>query len=135
MIAASVTVDDHMLATCTKEHIEDYVYGNLERILSREVMKHVTIKEHHSMSSNQKTYTATVNVGSTSAVGASHITTTSGYNGTGTFTNNPISGRITKESEFRVLEFTKNGKPTRVELQYYDGEDWQKVPRIKIEEE
>jgi hypothetical protein len=35
-----------------------------------------------------------------------------------------------------VVEYTKNGKVTRVELQKYDeeGDEWFKIPRIQIEE-
>ena len=36
----------------------------------------------------------------------------------------------------RVVEYTKNGKVTRVELQKYDesNDDWLKIPRLQIEE-
>lgn len=36
--------------------------------------------------------------------------------------------------KFRVCEFTKNGKVTRVELQYYNDGFWEKIKRVKIEE-
>jgi hypothetical protein len=39
-------------------------------------------------------------------------------------------------SALRVVEFTKDDKVTRVELQRYDEQsrDWVKIPRVKIEE-
>jgi hypothetical protein len=39
--------------------------------------------------------------------------------------------------DLRVVEYTKNGKITRVELQRLDrkNDTWVKIPRIKIEEE
>lgn len=39
--------------------------------------------------------------------------------------------------DLRVVEYTKNGKITRVELQRLDrkNDTWVKIPRIKLEEE
>ena len=66
------------------------------------------------------------------------ISTSSAWNGVS------MSAPITRSSgssiyaseyeKFRVCEYTKNGKVTRVELQYNVDGMWEKIPRVKIEE-
>ena len=45
------------------------------------------------------------------------------------------TSNYSKEYErFRVCEYTKNGKVTRVELQYNVDGFWEKIPRVQVEE-
>ena len=69
------------------------------------------------------------------------ITTTSSWNGTSltmpitTSTGTGVYVDYSKEYErFRVCEYTKNGKVTRVELQYNVDGFWEKIQRVQIEE-
>lgn len=99
--------------------------------MSNEIMKHVDITTHSCPNTSSVTYTASLPITHTTANSLT-VGTSVGYNGT--FTNNHVSGIITKQPELRVMEYTKNGKVTRVELQYYDGDNWIKVPRHTFEE-
>lgn len=127
MIAAQVRVDNLMKLQVDKQYIEDYVNSNLADLITKEVMKTMTVTSKDDIVTDSTVYTATLPIPSSSIVG-----TSMGHNGT--FTNNRVSGIITKVPELRVMEYTKNGKVTRVELQYYDGDTWVKVPRHTFEE-
>jgi hypothetical protein len=131
MIKASVTVDSYRLYGLKEDEIEDYVRRELRSQMSNEIMKHVDVTSQHCRNTDSVTYTATLPISNTVTSGVI-VGSSAGYNGT--FTNNRISGIISKEPELRVMEFTKNGKVTRVELQYYDGDNWIKVPRHTFEE-
>lgn len=128
-LAATITVDNYMLVHMDDDEVEDYVHTKLRNLISNEVMKHVDIATTKNLDSN--TFTATLPIGNAATSGVI-VGSSVGYNGT--FTNNHVSGIITKRPELRVMEYTKNGKVTRVELQYYDGDDWIKVPRHQLEE-
>ena len=72
--------------------------------------------------------------------GNPHIGTNT-YTGSLTVSPNTISGFngtsanvIERAEELRVVEFTKNGKVARVELQRKTQNGWKKIPRIQIEE-
>lgn len=62
------------------------------------------------------------------------LTDTTSY--TGSFTASSFNGTsyVEKAEDLRVVEFTKNGKVARVELQRKTEHGWKKIPRIQIEE-
>jgi hypothetical protein len=133
MIKAAVTINSHMLHTSEPEDIEDYVHRELRTQIANEIMKTVDIDITTTKNALDDTITYSASLPITHSTASSVIVGSSvGYNGT--FTNNHVSGIITKQPELRVMEYTKNGKVTRVELQYYDGDDWIKVPRHQLEE-
>lgn len=131
MIKAAVTVDNYAMTRMDDDGIKNYVHEKLRSIISNEVMKHVDITTTKNTYDDTATYTATLPITHTTANSVT-VGTSAGYSGT--FTNNHTSGIITKPAELRVMEYTKNGKVTRVELQYYNGDDWIKVPRHQLEE-
>lgn len=130
-LVAAVTVDNAMLVRMDDDQIKDYVHNELRNIISNEVMKHADITTSKNLYDDTNTFTATLPI-THSTASSVIVGTSAGYNGT--FTNNHVSGIITKQPELRVMEYTKNGKVTRVELQYYNGDDWIKVPRHQLEE-
>lgn len=130
MIQAQVSVSSSMIYQMGEDGINRYVHSELAKMLTQENMKNMTISTRSDPLSDSVVYTATVPVTHTSANSIT-LGTSSNYNGT--FTNNH-SNVIIKNPELRVMEYTKNGKVTRVELQYYDGENWIKVPRHTLEE-
>ena len=129
---AAVTISSHMLDNSNQKDIEDYVHRELSAQITNEIMKHIDVATRENVLDDTVTYTAALPISNTITSGLI-IGSSGGYNGP-TFTNNHTSGIITKQPELRVMEFTKNGKVTRVELQYYDGDDWIKVPRHTFEE-
>lgn len=131
MITAEVRVDNLMKLQTDEEYVEGYVNSNLASLLTQEIMKTMTVTSRNDIATDSTVYTATLPITHTTANSIT-VGTSAGYNGT--FTNNHVSGIITKQPELRVMEFTKNGKVTRVELQYYDGDNWIKVPRHTFEE-
>lgn len=131
---ASVTVDSDMLMHMSDGDIKDYVYETLRSQLSnhmvKDIEKNMTIEESKNLYNNTTTYTGVVD--------ASKV-----YNNTLTVSANGISGSSISQvltspvqQNLRVVEYTKGGKTSRVELQFYDesNDDWIKVPRIQIEE-
>lgn len=55
-------------------------------------------------------------------------------NSTVTVTGATTKNYVAEYEKFRVCEYTKDGKVTRVELQYNVDGMWEKIPRVKIEE-
>lgn len=55
---------------------------------------------------------------------------------TGTISISSNSSNIGVQENLRVVEYIKQGKIIRVELQRYNAniDDWETIPRIKIEE-
>ena len=123
-LSASINVHADLSYMMDKDELKDYVLHALTREISKEIGKHMTVTSTPNVMDNSTTYVGTVTVGS---VGAATI---SGYNGT----TSPSSGY--SQINLRVVEYTKNGKVTRVELQKYDesSDDWFRIPRIQIEE-
>lgn len=123
-LAASINVREDLAYMMDKDELKHYVLNALTNEISKEISKHMTVTSTPNMMDHSTTYVGTVTVGS---VGASTI---SGYNGT------TSSGSAYSQINLRVVEYTKNGKVTRVELQKYDesSDDWFRIPRIQIEE-
>ena len=133
MICASVTIASQLLMQSGSSEVRDYVYKELQSqlgsALTQDLEKHMNIKETRDALTDTITYTATVdpNAYQTSL----NTITVAGYNGVvGTSHISPV------QKNLRVVEYTKSGKITRVELQFYDetSDDWIKVPRIQLEE-
>jgi len=59
-----------------------------------------------------------------------------GHFGACTITTSSIGTNTSVQENLRVVEYIKQGKIIRVELQRYDPniDDWATIPRIKIEE-
>lgn len=132
MIRAQVRVNSQQKLIMSQDVLKDYVLSSLEKYISQEVAKHMKIDEQYDVMTDTTVYTGTY---STPHAPLTHTTantitvsTTNGFNGT--------SVRSSVQEIFRVVEYTKDGKVTRVELQKYNEEDdsWSKVPRIQIEE-
>lgn len=129
-LCAKTVVNGALIATMNKDEIKDFVFSSLCREISSGVAKQMTIDEVRDVMNDTITYTGTVTVGT--VANGSSISTISGFNGS---TGTSIVKNGVQEI-LRVVEYTKNGKVTRVELQKYDEEldDWMKIPRIQIEE-
>ena len=130
MIKAAVTISASTEHTMTQDMLKDYVLSSLEKHLAQEVAKQMIVDKQHDPMTDDITYTATVNVPS-----PVNTITVSGFNGTAAITGSTIHANSVQEI-LRVVEYTKNGKITRVELQKYDEENdsWNKIPRVQIEE-
>lgn len=133
-LLAHVKIDGYSLHGLSSKDIEAYVTAQLTSIISKEVTKNMTISSIKDVYDDSITYIGTI-------TGSSN-TYTSGTSGVYTSTNsiNSIasssSNRNYSQINMRVVEYTKNGKVTRVELQKHDEDidDWVKIPRIQIEE-
>lgn len=138
MIKAAITISASMQHTMTQDMLKDYVLSSLERNIAQEISKQMNITKQYDSLTDTITYTGTFtnsnnpSVGVVGAVGSS-ISGISGFNGTTTIVG-PSHNNV--QEILRVVEYTKNGKITRVELQKYDEEhdSWNKIPRIQIEE-
>ena len=134
-IQARTTISGHMIATTDPNTLKRYVYECLSREMSGEIIKKMTIDEVRDLMTDTITYTGTLNLNPNPSVinaGAGTVSiSNSGYTVAGVATSTSYS-----QINLRVVEYTKNGKVTRVELQKYDEEndEWYKIPRIQIEE-
>lgn len=133
MIKAAVRISASMQHTMTQDMLKDYVLSSLQKHIAGEVAKQMTISKIYNPMTDDTTYTGTLTLPLMHTT-SNNLTvsgaTASGFNGT-------VAVRNTSVQEIlRVVEYTKNGKVTRVELQKYDEEsdDWMKIPRIQIEE-
>ena len=124
MIKAAITIASHTSMFMDKDELERYVLSLLADQLSKEVAKKMTIDKTINPIQDSITYTGTLTASNT----AINSVTVSGFNGT--------SASGYSQINLRVVEYTKNGKVTRVELQRYDpeGDEWYKIPRVQIEE-
>lgn len=146
-IAASYSISDAIWLnqTATSQHlVEDRIKKELALKLSEEIMQFVDIQLEHDYSGLKRTYYARAHM----AIIKQHsplpnptsfgsISTSSGWNGTAIMNSGSIvntSSYVNEYEKFRVCEYTKNGKVTRVELQYNVDGMWEKIPRVKIEE-
>lgn len=134
MIKAAIEISSYVTIHMKQDELQDYVLSSLSREISKEISKNMTVNKTHNPTTDSITYTGTL-----ATVGANTVTV-SGFNGT---TGPNISGATISTSpnnysqiNLRVVEYTKNGKVTRVELQKYDesNDDWLKIPRLQIEE-
>jgi len=136
MISASVSIDRSILLNMDQDEIEEFVYSKLAMKLGMslytDIRKHMKIKESVDHIHDIKTFTGTIDASTYANVGTSINTITVSSNG--------ISGSMLPnmpvQKNLRVVEYTKSGKVSRVELQFYDpnADDWFKVPRIQLEE-
>jgi hypothetical protein len=120
MIKTHIEIHDYRAITMHLDQLQDYVERALERKISEEVRKHMTIAKTRSTYDDTTIYTGTYNVtSSTLPAGIVHS-----------------SSLMSVQKNLRVIEYTKNDKVTRVELQAFDAVEgkWCKIPRIKIEE-
>lgn len=116
VLKAQVTIDEFHTSIMDSSQLQEHIKRNLFAQVSTAIINEMQIEKIANPNVGTNTYTGTLHVG------ASTIT---GYNGTTRTSPNP---------ELRVIEYTKNGKVTRVELQMYTNDGWRRVPRIQIEE-
>ena len=124
-LCAQVTIDRYRLQH--EDYVEDYVRAKLSDMITQEVMKNMTIASIANMHEDSVTYTGTLT--------ASTVTAPYGISNSNTISAATMSSGYS-QINMRVVEYTKGGKVTRVELQKYDDIDdtWHKIPRIQIEE-
>ena len=136
MIKAAITISASMQHTMTQDMLKDYVLSSLEKYITQQISKQMTITKQYDSMTDTTTYTGTYTVPVTQT-NSNNLTvstsTVSGFNGTSTIVG---TSRVGVQEILRVVEYTKNGKVTRVELQKYDEENdsWNKIPRIQLEE-
>lgn len=130
---ASVTVGDDMIMHMSDCDIKDYVYESLRSQLSNHIVKDI----EKNMTIEKKTNAHNATTTYTGVIDASNISNTLTISANG-ISGSSISQVLTSpvQQNLRVVEYTKGGKISRVELQFYDesNDDWIKVPRIQIEE-
>ena len=124
-LCAQVTIDRYRLQH--EDYVKDYVLAKLSSIITQEVIKNMTITSIANMHEDSVTYTGTLT--------ASTVTAPYGISNSNTISAATMSSGYS-QINMRVVEYTKGGKVTRVELQKYDDIDdtWHKIPRIQIEE-
>jgi len=131
-LVAQVTIDRYQVFNLDPRDLKSYITTQLADILTNEFIKNMTITSHTNFNDNSITYVGSIsaspyiyNIGANGPIGSSTIAASS-------LNSNSSYSQI----NMRVVEYTKNGKVTRVELQKYDesNNDWVKIPRIKIEE-
>jgi hypothetical protein len=123
----SVSVDPFMMDMADKDQIDRYVKSKLTHQLADELMQHEIIHSDYNSMTNQHTYTMSVLANSSNGITASNIGASSISHNTQSYS----------QINLRVVEYTKKGKVSRVELQKYDeiNDSWTKIPRIQIEED
>jgi hypothetical protein len=139
-LVAQVTIDRYRVLGLDPHDLKKHVTAELANILTNEIIKNMTITSTKNIYDDSTTYIGTL---ATGAVG-SNITGAVGSNITGAIIGNNYNTYKSGTSapiqysqiDLRVVEYTKNKKVTRVELQKYDEstETWNKIPRIQIEE-
>jgi len=131
-LTAQVTIDRYQVFNLDPRDLKNYITTQLADILINELIKNMTITSHTNFNDNSTTY-----VGSISTSPYIHNIGANGPIGTSTIAASSLNSNSSySQINMRVVEYTKNGKVTRVELQKYDESDnnWVKIPRIKIEE-
>lgn len=123
MIKAAITLTHEASLHMDQDELKNYVLYSLAKNISREVTKIMTIDKSEDILSGTITYTGSVHTSPNNVT----ISTMAGSNETAS---------AYSQINLRVVEYTKNGKVTRVELQKYDelNNDWLKIPRLQIEE-
>lgn len=115
MIACTITVTDDLHLYLGQDELKRYVENKLRDEISESVLKNMTITSMYDPMTNAKAYTGT-------------------FSNSSTVATNTASVSVSEPKRLRVVEYTKKGKVTKVELQSLEGEEWVKVPRIQIEE-
>jgi len=132
-LAAAITISNLMSLSMDQDELKSFVLNSLSNEISKEVIKRMDLTEQKDIVTDTTRYTGTLTVNPTGigAVGAT-ISNANGY----IINSSPNTYSTYSQINLRVVEYTKNGKVTRVELQKYDDEndDWYKIPRIQIEE-
>ena len=115
---ANVVIPDSMCMYMDDKGMEKYVKSIFQNKFIDEAMKNMTLTKQPDPINAQTVYTGALNIGSVYA------------------TKNTITGASAQgdvQLNLRVVEYTKGGKVSRVELQHFDGASWYKIPRIQIE--
>jgi hypothetical protein len=115
VLKSQFTIDDYQTAVMDKQYLEEHITRNLIHQMQPELINEMTIINVGNPNIGMTTYTGTLNVG------ADTISTIR--------TEPELNLR-----DLRVVEFTKKGKVTKVELQYYAEGVWLRIPRVQIEE-
>lgn len=129
VIKSQVTIDEYRFLGLTQAELEGQIRSKLFREMESMLINELAITSTNNPGTSQRTYTGALAVGngngnvSTGATGA-----------VGSWSSHNIPLPHTEGAELRVVEFMKNGKVARVELQRYTVSGWKKVPRIQIEE-
>lgn len=132
MIKAAIDISSCMATQMTPDELEDYVRSSLASYVAKELSKTMAITHTPNPITDTHTYTTSIPITHTT----SNSLTMSGFNGTvGTIAGGSPITKSSVQENLRVVEYHKNGKVSRVELQFYDGYDWLKVPRIKKEDD
>lgn len=118
VISAQITLDEFQTSVLDAHQLEDYIKRNLFAQMTSGIIDEMTITKTGNPHIATNTYTGSLTVSPN---------TVSGFNGTS-------PSLIERVEELRVVEFTKNNKVTRVELQRKTENGWRKIPRIRIEE-
>lgn len=129
VLKAQITIDDFQTSIMDSDQLKEHVQRNLFAIMSDSIMNEMIVENTKSPTTDTSTFIGTLEIGSghsgtVTAIGNSSIG--SSYNGTHAIARQP--------DELRVVEFTKNGKVTKVELQARTSDGWRRVPRIQIED-
>lgn len=123
--------------------LEQDIKNRLAQTIADRVMQSTEIHKERDPSSATTTYYAKAYmvdvkkhpmISPSTPLPNSGVITASQWNGTSFGGGTSISRKDSEFEKFRVCEYTKNGKVTRVELQYNNDGFWEKIPRIKIEE-
>jgi hypothetical protein len=131
--------------------LESNIRKELALSIAHEIVKLIDIHVENDYTSLKRTYYAKAHMAvikqhsplpNPTSIGS--ISTSSAWNGvsmsvpithtSGSSLHVSPSGYASEYEKFRVCEYTKNGKVTRVELQYNVDGMWEKIPRVKIEE-
>ena len=104
ILKAQVEVNSFETMSIPQDELERLIKLKLAEQFKEYVTKSMDITKQYNPQSDSTTYVATIN------------------------------DNLDKIEELRVVEFTKNGKVTRVELQRKSSHGWKKIPRIQIEE-
>ena len=117
-LKAQITIDEFHASVMDAHELQDHIKRNLFAQMTAGIIDEMTIAKVPNPIIGASTYTGSLTIGAN---------TISGFNGTS-------SSAIAHVEELRVVEFTKNGKVARVELQRKTEHGWKKIPRIQIEE-
>jgi len=125
-LVAAVTVANCDIVRLHPDELKQYVMSSLTRSISDEIYKYMTIEEMTDVISGTTRYTGTLTIGQQNLTNASF----------GAITTSTIGKNISVQENLRVVEYIKQGRIIRVELQRYNAniDDWETIPRIKIEE-
>lgn len=129
MIRAAVTLSADMLMHMGEKEAESFVMSKLSDQISSQLVSTLPITKTEDHYNQTITYTAqTSSPSSLYTSGSLTVSpvTSSSYN--------TINNNESVLENLRVVEYYKGEKVTRVELQFFDGEDWKKVPRLRKED-